>query len=508
MEDMPPISSPPVPAAPSTPKPSGYTVRWIWRVSLGLGIAADCLLRHLPLGLNVPCFTLLFGIVMAWGWHRHKEHSPCWNLLAFAGLLSLGIAFRDTPVLTQLNLGTIGILLFVLTARPTRTELHSGPLTSLVINGKNALGHMLAAPIQLLGMDTDWSQSNQLFRGTRSKPMARALLLALPLLVVFTWLFAAADAVFKSSLESLGQHMSDLFAHGQTLALHAMWSLIFFVLVTMILRPMTLGTRWKPDPITVPESFTVGTLEIATVLGSLLALFLCFIIIQVRYLFGGTTLVQNVAGLTYADYARQGFFALLKVVFLLHLVLMAGSWLVKEACGATRKLFRGLSLGLVAGATFIFASAFFRLYLYVDAYGLTRARFYAVAILIWLGLVFLFFTVKLVWTRWSLFTGAYVHAFLGVLLLLNVMNPDAMITRINLDRYLAGRQLDQSYLGTLSYDALPTLMEYRSRVTDPIITDIVNAIESHRLGLHQQDWRNWNYARSKWHKLTSRANTQ
>jgi hypothetical protein len=92
---------------------------------------------------------------------------------------------------------------------------------------------------------------------------------------------------------------------------------------------------------------------------------------------------------------------------------------------------------------------------------------------------------------------------LGVLLLLNVMNPDAMITRINLDRYLAGRQLDQSYLATLSCDAIPPLLEHGNGLTDRDVTDIINAIESRRITLNKQDWRNWNYGRSKWYALRS-----
>jgi len=497
MEEVSSVGPLPLPTAPPTPKPSQHIVRWILGISICLGIAGDCLLRTTPLGLNVPCFAILLSIAVAWGWRRHTEHSPCWNLLALLCLISLGVAFRDTPVLAWLNLGAMGILGLVLIARPTRSDIHAGPLMSFLTNTRFALGRCIVAPILLFRNDMDWPQSNPHFHCLPSKSMARALLLTVPILVVFTWLFAAADAIFKSSLESLGRQISQLASHSETFAIHTLWSLVFFVLAAMILRPMVLGKQWKPDHITPPASFTIGPLEIGSVLGSLLFLFLCFIIIQLRYLFGGTTLVQSVAGLTYADYARQGFFALLKVVFLLHIVLMVGDWLVKATDHDTKQLFRWLSLGLIALAIFIFASAFFRLYLYVDAYGLTRARFYAVAVLVWLALVFLFFAVKLLWPNWSLFTGAYIYAFIGVLLLLNIINPDAIITRINLDRYAAGRKLDQPYLGTLSYDAIPTLLDYRGHLTDQEITHITNAIESHRITLAKQDWRSWNYARSR-----------
>ncbi len=501
MEETNRLDPPPMPAAPKKPKPCQSTIRWILGLSLCLGIAGNCLLRTTPWGLNVPCFVVLSSLTMAWGWRRQTEQSPCWNLLVIGCLLSLGVAFRDTPVLFWLDLGTVSALGLCLAARPTRALMNTGALTSLLTNAGRAAGSCLISPFQL-SSDLDWSECHAHPHGKLPKTIVRALVLAIPVLIVFAWLFSAADAVFKNSLESLGQTITQLADHSQTAALHVGWSLGFSVAATMILRPLCLGKQWTPDYITPPTSWAVGTVEIAGVLGSLCILFLCFIVIQLRVLFGGTALVQNVADLTYAEYARQGFFALLKVVFLLHMVLMAGHWLVKEDDHKAQKCFRWLSLGLIALTIFIFASAFFRLYLYVDAYGLTRARLYAVAVLVWLALVFLFFAVKLLWPAWSLFTGAYVHAFLCVLLCLNVINPDALITRINLDRFSAGRELDQSYLGTLSCDAIGTLAKYRGQSPDLNVTWIMKEIASHRNVPAQQDWRTWNYSRSKaedWH---------
>ena len=39
-------------------------------------------------------------------------------------------------------------------------------------------------------------------------------------------------------------------------------------------------------------------------------MFLAFIVVQLRYFFGGAAQVEVVPGLTYADYARRGFFEL------------------------------------------------------------------------------------------------------------------------------------------------------------------------------------------------------
>ena len=62
-------------------------------------------------------------------------------------------------------------------------------------------------------------------------------------------------------------------------------------------------TAWSRRP-------RLGTVEVVTVLVALNAVFLAFVILQAAYLFGGQDTLAA-TGLTYAEYARQGFFQLL-----------------------------------------------------------------------------------------------------------------------------------------------------------------------------------------------------
>src|SRR3546814_9714779 len=50
---------------------------------------------------------------------------------------------------------------------------------------------------------------------------------------------------------------------------------------------------------------------------SLAALFALFVVVQLRYLFGGEDAVQRSVDLTYAQYARRGFFELVTASLLL-----------------------------------------------------------------------------------------------------------------------------------------------------------------------------------------------
>jgi uncharacterized protein DUF4153 len=82
-------------------------------------------------------------------------------------------------------------------------------------------------------------------------------------------------------------------------------------------------------------------------LGALNLLFLAFVVVQFRYLFGGEGLVEERVGLTYAEYARHGFFELVAVSVLVLVVLLAADALVVRSAGRGGRFARLFSAGLV-----------------------------------------------------------------------------------------------------------------------------------------------------------------
>ena len=95
-------------------------------------------------------------------------------------------------------------------------------------------------------------------------------------------------------------------------------------------------------------------------------------------------MILETAGLTYAEYARGGFFELVTVSTLLLPVLLGADWPLDKRNPRTVTRFRTLAATLLA---LIMLSAVQRMRLYVDAYGLTEDRFYATAFMAWIGVV-------------------------------------------------------------------------------------------------------------------------
>jgi Domain of unknown function (DUF4173) len=217
----------------------------------------------------------------------------------------------------------------------------------------------------------------------------------------------------------------------------------------------------------------VGLAEWAIPLVLLDLLFLAFVAVQVTVLFGGHDHVLETAGLTYAEYARQGFWQLLAAAALTLVVVALAARVATVRHAADRRLLRAL-LGTLCALTLVtVASALHRLHLYEDAFGLTRPRLAAEAIAWALGglLVLVLVAGVLGIHRRGLVRLAVAGLALG-LLAFSLSNPDGRIAERNVDRWQRTGDLDVAYAHGLSADAVPALARLpeplRERVLGPL----------------------------------------
>ena len=97
--------------------------------------------------------------------------------------------------------------------------------------------------------------------------------------------------------------------------------------------------------------------------------------------------------LTYAEYARRGFFELITVSGLVLPMLMAADWALSAQKQAAIRAFRIMSVVQLILVGLIMVSAAKRLLLYHDAYGLSESRLYAAAVLAWVAVSLAWFGV-------------------------------------------------------------------------------------------------------------------
>jgi len=320
----------------------------------------------------------------------------------------------------------------------------------------------------------------------------RGIFLALPLLLVFGGLFAAADAVFETLVVDLfGFDVAELFGH---------------VFLTLFVAWVVAGLLWvallasNPESLALPRpaALSLGVAEVGVALGLLDALFLAFVAIQVRYLFGGAGRVVETAGLTYAEYARRGFFELVTVTALVLPLLLLAHWLLRAGNRVHERVFGLLSGAMVALLFVIVASALQRMYLYTQEFGLTELRLYTTIFMAWLSVILVWFILTVLRGRRDSFALGVLATGFAAILVVNVVNPGALIARVNVDRMQAGKRFDARYLTSLSADAVPVMIEALPAMDEPdrrIVEEDLEAFS--RWSRESGDWRTWNLSRSR-----------
>jgi hypothetical protein len=461
-------------------------------VSIVLGIAGSLLLRGAAWGLNLPLWVLL-TTACAFGLLRKSDvtisRAAKWMALPILGF-SLCFFWRDSDSLKVANGFVLAIAIGVLAQRCQIGRPSSASVRDYSLNLIKAWLWFTVDFAELVAKDIDWRKNSP--STVRLASVIRGILLALPVLLIFGGLFASADAVFNSSLIRA-------FAFDPV---DATASFFAAVLLAVMAGGIIRRLCWPEKP-SAPrqdrhwgEKPWLGGTEIVVAFGLLDALFALFVIVQMRYLFGGGGQVAQVAGLTYAKYARHGFFELVCAAALTVPVILGAQELLPAGEPRVRGWFVGLSGTLVVSVFVVLASALFRMHLYVDAYGLSQLRLYTALFIAWLAITFVWLLVTIVTAKRSRFAfGALVAGYV-VVLGANYINPDALIARTNLD---AARSPDLTYLGELSVDAAPAITERVKRLPADQGRQLKDAVRNRwRNELTRSDWRSLNLSRMKY----------
>jgi hypothetical protein len=207
------------------------------------------------------------------------------------------------------------------------------------------------------------------------------------------------------------------------------------------------------------------------------ALFAVFVAVQVAVLFGGHEHVLRTAGLTYSEYARQGFWQLLAAAALT-LTVVSGAVLFAATPRRADRLVLRLLLGVLCALTIVvLVSALSRLRLYEEAFGLTRLRLLAEAVAVWLGGLFALLLAAGLVARLRRVLAPVAIAGTGLaLLVFSLLDPDGLIAQRNVERWRDTGRIDLAYLRTLSADAAPELVSLppslRSSTLEPLRSEL------------------------------------
>ena len=421
----------PVWKVPAAPAAGGLMAR---AVAAGVLASSVALAPRAGAGVVVGAVAVVAAI---WPSTRGSRTPALLAWGAVALMLTSTALVRDASWLVALNMmGALGAASVAL-ARPRSLIAHIVAAGALVSAGCRAVP-WVAAGIETVAR-----------RQRVSRPWMRAIAAAIALLVVFGALYASADRVFGRLVGAVLLDPTDISVPhiGVFLAGVALVTGAAYVLASppnyehVIGRPRTAPTR----------------VEWVLPLAALVTMGVVFVGVQLRTVLAGESFVMRTAGLTYAEYARTGFFQLLATAALTLAVIAVAWWRVPRS-GSDARLLKALLASLCLVTLGVLFSAASRLALYNSVYGLTRLRLVVAFAIAWIASLFVLLLIAGFVRSAGWLPTAVAISVTAALVVLTAVNPDARIAESQVQRNAAAGTSDFRVLEGLSADAVPALM--------------------------------------------------
>ena len=448
--------------------------------ALILGALADFLFYQKPTGVSFFIFNLviiIFSLALVKRFKIKLSKTQIFILVPIL-LFSAGLFLRASSFLTFFNaIGSAYLLFFFFALFLDKNILDFNILKYLTAPLSFFLKSFSGAA-RFIEKCKNAIPKNKKIASKEFRSVIKGAVIAAPFLIILFWLLSSADMVFQAYAEKLIKIDIDIKTVSRILKILVISYFFIGIFSGITKGKKSAGAPTTPDPSLSKEGInsaeakegteenktenkSLGFIESSTVLILVELLFLTFIAVQFFYLFGGKDYVWGIDEyITYAEYAKNGFYELLCVAIISFLLIYGVDGSGKRESAKEKKIFKILGGILVLEMSVIIYSAFTRMAVYTGGYGLTFSRFLVFAFLFWIFFVFLIFLYKMLLEKRKEFFFLLIFClsitfWIGI----NIANPDAFIARKNMERLEQGKELDPFYLSRLSVDATPEIVK-------------------------------------------------
>ncbi len=441
-----PYAKPPAPPAPRPlpAAPLAESFGTYGPVCLAMGFFYTFCFYKNPSSITWPLFSAVGYLVLCMLFKRLgltiKKDS--WFLIGTSFLVSLSMCLTGSPFLHACSRLALLLLLAVFLNHQLYEDRAWQTGTWLIAILKYGVSLIGLFPVPFRHAVV-YAKSGKAAKSKNVLLVLSGICASIPLTVLLVWLLGSADAVFSNLISRL---FHDFFRLGTLISMSA-GSLFAAVVFYSI-----LCTRFAPPKVRAEVCCKKGNpLAAVSFLGAIVLFYGAFCAIQIYCLFLRQGSLPE--SMTYAQYAHQGFYQLVFVIFI-NLALVLGFLKYIRPTLLLR-----LTLAFLSICTVIMTfSAAYRMVLYVASYHLTLLRllvlwFLAMVTVLMAGIFRLIFRDGFPLFRYGLVVISVFYVALAF------ARPDAVIARYNLTHESISHS-DLHYLQSLSVDAAPALLEY------------------------------------------------
>lgn len=455
---------------------------------------ANTLLNTGGAGFFFPfCVLLLYSAFYAFtGFDKLFKNREALAMQIFIFLLSLGFLYNQERLTNTVTFLTL------LAAVPIHLMYCTGKSDSVKDGARVIRKAFLAVfPYTFGNFDVPYKK---LFKGVRRGSKGQGVLFTvlglvctIPFLVILTLLFSNADFAFAQSLSKITFYFYDL------PVAKIIGTILLGVLMTVYILPLffALDADYPQSEAGGKRKGILPNAAVTSFLAVLIALEVYFSYFQVRYLFLNLGTLPE--GMSYAEYARGGFFEIAAATLLTVALIFAATVLTRRDEDEKLPLSVRLLLTVFSACVaLMFASSYYRMLMYMDAYSMTIRRvgvcwLMALMLAVLIGVIIYIWKPDFALTRYTIFT------VLVFVLALNLMHLGATVSKNNVDRYFkeqeaevkTGYQLDTYYLYTLLPASAPDLVRLENTPAYEQNYSLQSTLNSIRE--HDYSWRAWSY---------------
>jgi hypothetical protein len=256
---------------------------------------------------------------------------------------------------------------------------------------------------------------------------------------------------------------------------------------------ITLRARKVPENKDIKIKFGLNNIIVSTFLIVINFVQLTFVIVQFSYLFAKMEL-PKLENMTYAEYARSGFFELCAAIAVSVLIIMICMIFVRKSSNHKLPAFISGLLTLLIACNYVVAtSAIMRMLSYINVYDLSVKR----CMVTWLITVFVLCMAGALIKIWrpSFHAASYVAiVVIAMTILINYINVNGLVAQYNVNNYLNSyntadvRKIDVRYLGSLG----PSAAQSTAKLIDKYDRDaIIQVLNIQKYKLNQKSWKNF-----------------
>ena len=479
----------------------GKVVNRILLVALVLGGSVDLLFYKKATGISTLAFVgLLVGALVAMG--AMERVRVAWRnlwlvvpLFFFAGM----VAVRANPELTLMNLGATVILLLLFIYFYTGGRVEALGVLGYPLTVARMLRESVQRPAPVAGRMARQAASNP-SHNRRVFELVRGLLIAVPILFVFTILLTQADSIFQGlvsdffKLRFMADAPEALLRLGIIIA--SAWAIAGSLMHALKPLPSVTAQQASGPPTVALKTRGISFTEGAMVLVLVNGLFAVFAWIQFTVLFSGQA-ARTMGFEEYREYVRRGFGELLVVALLTMVLILGLRRAMKRATEGQERNLNALNTLMIGLAMVMLVSAFMRMVVWenIQFYINTATRLYVRTFIVCLGALFVWLLLT-TWFRRDRFAIGALLAGMAFIVTANTLNPDADVAAYNLRR---NDELSTRYLYLLSDDAIPTLVAGLDATTGQVQNQLelylVGRMRAMEQNTQWRDWQSFHFAR-------------